>query len=428
MLSFCCCLIVMKKNLSFSHFELQVLMTGLFTVLVPLDHILMLTVRNNGIFESLNYEDGGLRISYNILRVVLAFYLFLIGLILGKLCSKKKLRLRGEIFNLIRLRKKIDLIPIWVFIILLSTYLFYYISNDLIYLFSNIELSSGSTKQIRLSISETGSLSYKLFAFSANVFFALNILLLMSQRSPLRWVAFVMIFALSIYRGDRGDIVLALISLCVFQNYDRPNLFKLGLWITVLVVFFTSFKPIYNFVFEQITGASTAPLSSYNFGFYFSRIETLSAFEISNYVLSKYDQAYQLGQSYWSAPLTFIPRFIADFSDLRISRVYKETIAPGQDGYFGFSPIAEAYINFGWFGILIVGFIFSFTYCTLVFKKFSIANLLSFFFIFRFFRSDFASSFKMNYLVYGFAMILSYFIVRFICVIFNGRRKKQHFE
>ena len=56
---------IKKKYLVFTHFEFQILMTGLFMVLVPLDHILMLKIRTNDVFNSLNYEDGGLETSYD---------------------------------------------------------------------------------------------------------------------------------------------------------------------------------------------------------------------------------------------------------------------------------------------------------------------------------------------------------------------------
>ena len=414
-----------KKYLVFTHFEFQVLMTGLFMVLVPLDHILMLKIRNNGIFNSLNFEDGGLEVSYDILRVILAFYLFFLGLLIGKSISRRRFKIKYKIVNLSRLQKHIESVPIWPFVILLTAYLVYYIGKDISFLFNNLELSGGSTKQIRLAISETGSIQYKLLAFSANIFFAFNVLLLLSRRITLRLFAFVMIFVLSVYRGDRGDIVLALIVLCVFHRFARPSLIKTTFLVSGLMLFFTSFKPMYNYFFENITGVADAALSSYNFGFYFSRIETLSAFEISNYVLTKYDQAYQFGQSYFFAPLTFIPRFIADFSDLRISRMYKEIIAPGQEGYFGFSPIAEAYVNFGWLGILFIGIIFSFIYSVLELHRLSLVNVLSFFFIFRFFRSDFASSFKMNYFVYGTAMVVSCIILLLFIKLFTVFRQKS---
>lgn len=427
MIVVCSYLYIAKKYLVFSPFEFQVLMTGLFMLLVPLDHILLLEIRVNDVFNSFNYEDGGIETTYDILRVILAFYAFFLGLVIGKIIPKKRLNIRLKIINLSRLQKEIDSVPIWLFVIFLAAYLAYYISKDITFLSNNLGMSSGSVKQIRLAISETGSVQYKLFGFSANIFFAFNLLLLLSKRFTLRCIAFFMILVIAVYRGDRGDIVLALVALCVYHRFPRPSLLKTIFSVFGLIGFFVFFKPTYNYFFERIIGTSDAPSSSYNFEFYFSRIETLSAFEITNYVLTTYDQAYLLGKSYFVAPLTFIPRFIADFSDLRISRIYKEILAPDQEGYFGFSAIAEAFVNFGWVGIVFVGIIFSFIFSILKLERLSIFNLLSFFFIFRFFRSDFASSFKMNYLVYGTAMAVSCVLLYIIILLLSVVRRNSRY-
>ncbi len=416
------------RYLQYSYLEFAIVIGCVFGLLVPLDHILGLPIRVNTIFTNLNHEAGGDEISYEILGVIVAYQVFLLSMLVGGLStSATRISFPRKIIKFSSVDALTENVRIPVLLILIGLYLSVYVFYDIGYASENLQLS-GSLKQIRLQIAETGSLSYKLLGISSNIFFAFCVLLISAKRKSIRLIAFLAIVMISIYRGDRSDILLALIALAVFHQFRRPRTLSLVLIVAVMASFFWLFKPVYNSVFDHFTSDKQVVLSERVKDFSFSRIESLSAFEITHYVL--YDSSYPviLGKSYAMLPQVLVPRFIYDGSDLRIGRQFRDRIAPEQRGYFGFSPLAEAYLNFGMMGFVLVGLVFGVVIGGIRFPQRSVLSLLVFYFIFRFFRLDFVSAFKMNLFIYGISFFVAWIIIININLILatfrSGSRRK----
>lgn len=110
--------------------------------------------------------------------------------------------------------------------------------------------------------------------------------------------------------------------------------------------------------------------------------------------LVPYTRDFDLGLSYLYAPLTFFPNFFWDVHP-SMNHTYSQwlvwTVDPRvaeRGGGYGFSAIAEAYANFGWFAPLVMGLVavFLVVICTKSLKDSAriafVASFLAFFFIY----------------------------------------------
>lgn len=167
---------------------------------------------------------------------------------------------------------------------------------------------------------------------------------------------FISFFAL--FSGARSTLLFPFINSIIFYLIARKNKLK------IKNVFFLGFVFLFLVFFldrlrMKDTTNSLSVLYSILYGNSFSDLRDFA------WILAYWDENILLGKSYLSAFISFVPRSISDFRSAYAFGVYTDLMIgfdpllhPGlRPGRFG-----EVYLNFGVYGIIILGFIGGYIY------------------------------------------------------------------
>lgn len=415
-----------RKYFDFSAFELFIFFFTLYLVLIPLDHLFGFHIREHESFLSLNYDKYNSDASIRIIQVIVLYYIFFISVLFGYL----KLKFNRDVY---RFRKPLDVnysrlyIPSVKFLLIFNTsVLTFYIYKDIEVISQNMYLAS-SLKQVRAQVGINQDAMYRAFSFISNLFVSFNTLvMIVAKNRKITKVSLLSIVIMALYMGDRSTLFIAFF-IALLVHKPKINLTKTSLIVSMVLVTFIYFKPVFNFVVADLTQETHATffesLNQIDSGF--SRIEGLSPFEVIQTV-SDGDFEYRYGETYLLTPLMkALPSFIYKSKAESLAVEFKKQYAPNSDGFFGFSPIAEALINFGILGLLISGILFG-SYLYFLGKiRHGIFYYVNVMIIIRFLRVDFASLFKRYFVVELTAMLISILLLGSIFFIITLLSKKN---
>jgi len=422
-------LFVRKKYFSFSIFEIFIIFFTIYFVLVPVDHLLGLSIREHASFLSLNADEYRNDSTLRLLEAILLYFYFFVFICIGYSLLKlkfaganKRSNSQSEIAY-----KRLYVPSPKVLLFLNVAVLYYYISTDLAVIAQNIELVS-SLKQVRTQVGLNVDSSYRLFSYVSNLFVTFNtVVIIIGKEKRLTTIALISISMMALYMGDRSTIFIAFfVALLV----HKPKLHhaKAVLGILMCMVVFIYFKPTYNFVIAEVAGKDhlRLPESFAQIDFSFSRIEGLSPYEVLITVMNDEYIVHRYGESYLQTTVkTILPGSIYKSNEETLAVEYKKKYAPMSMGYFGFSPIAESIVNFGIFGPLLIGLLFGMYLFGISSLKIGLLYYLNIMFIIRFFRTDFASLVKRYYMVELSAIVISLIVLSLVFILIQLLKTKR---
>lgn len=192
---------------------------------------------------------------------------------------------------------------------------------------------------------------------------------LSTNRSQIfKYIGFIMLFSfiiLNVLVGDRRIMVGLLIGvafLFLIKNKTRISVKSLIIPL-IIAVFFTHFiSKVRHLTFDPVTMFTSIFTTFETSWLDISEGEVGAVFYVFNELLEDPNGInYLYGESYIKMPLILIPNFIVGkrtyngLGDWFANKYHYDVWLTG--GAFGFPFIAEAYINFWFFGTIIIGFI-----------------------------------------------------------------------
>ena len=416
-----------NTRLNFNAYEIFIFFTTIYAVLVPLDHLLGLRIREHESFPSLNYDPANPDITYDIIFVVILYYFFFVSVSAAyfvlRFVKQHYFRdvLKPHEKSVVYSRQ---FIPSSRSLVLLNVGLLaLYIYFDIEMLSGHLDLAS-SLKQVRTQLGLHHEPIYRLFSFSSNIFVTFNTLIIIlgkEKRSSL--VSLSAVILMSLYTGDRSTLLIVIIIAVLVHKPVVRRVHSL-IFMVMAVLFFVYFKPTYNFVVSSLADKEPVSiLESYSqIDAGFSRIEALSPFEVIRAVVDDIRMEKQYGATYLITTIkTAIPSMFYESDVPTLAVQFKEVYAPSSKGYFGFSPIAEAVINFGYIGIFVVGLLLGIYLFMINSIRIGVFYYLNIMIIIRFFRTDFASLVKRYYVVESTAIILVMISLTLIYYLYKNR-------
>lgn len=162
-----------------------------------------------------------------------------------------------------------------------------------------------------------------------------------------------------------------------------------------------------------------------------SRIEGGLAYGIFAFELASGESPLLLGKTY--IEITFqdvVSRYLGGERPERLTTQLMRNYFPdvqARGNNFSYPALSEAWLNFGSFGPLLIGILLGLLCRYFDSRPRGIIFITLFYFIMRFFRSDFASVFKLNIVIMGGLMLLMYLILSFAYYLLkspvNAQRK-----
>ncbi len=417
-----------KKSFNFNAYEIFVFFISIYTVFVPIDHLLGFQIREHETFLSLNYDRADQTITYDIIFIVLLYYCFFISASIAYFSLqfiKTHFTGNGRKQESLDAIYSTQYIPSVSSLIIVNSVLFAsYVYIDINMLSGYLDLAS-SLKQVRAQVGLHHEPIYRNFSFISNVYVTFNILvIILSKEKKLTLVAVVAAIFMALYTGNRSTLLIVVVIALLVHKPLIKRAHSL-LFICSAMLVFVYFKPTYNYVVGTISDKDMVGIyQSYSqIDASLSRIEALSPFEVIRVIINDKFIEHQYGSTYFITTIkTAIPKIFYKSDTQTLAVQFKEIYAPSSKGYFGFSPIAEAIINFGYIGVPMVGLLFGvylFTMCSIKIGIFYYLNIMV---IIRFFRTDFAGLFKRFFIVESFAIILVMISLTVIFYLFKKRR------
>ncbi len=246
---------------------------------------------------------------------------------------------------------------------------------------------------------------------------ALDVLYIILSPSRITTAAVALIAStLGILSGDRSDFVVVVICLLLKYRFACSRRLFVCLAILAIVVFGT-WKAVYTYTIETVLYGEP------DWKFVKSSSSCLSGIESygSHVVLTTYlqeDCPYWLGSSYITQPfLMSLPRSLRGDSEVTLSQSFTSEYHPEvakRGGSFAFSALAESWLNFGYYGPLLLGAFWGITAKRFDTGRRGIAFFVFAFITFRLFRSDVASLWKSWVIIFGGSMMLTYLLMRLV--------------
>jgi len=404
-----------RKYFEFNAFEVFVIFFTIYFALVPMDHLLGLSVREHSSFLSLNFDQYHNDSSVRLIKAILMYLYFFIFVLFGYLFLKVTLgEKRSPTVTNDEVVYERFFIPSPRLLLLINIgVLYYYVSTDLEAIANNLELAS-SLKQVRTQVGLNVDSSYRVFSFISNLFITFNtVIIIVARNKKLTTIALTSIIIMALYMGDRSTIFIAFF-IALLVHKPKIHLFKSMTAIFATMLLFIFFKPTYNFVVADLAGKDHLSLSESfaQIDFSLSRIEGLSPYEVIITVMDDDSKKLRYGESYLvTMPKTVLPGSIYQSDEETLAVEFKKVYAQSSMGYFGFSPIAEALLNFGLIGQLIIGTLFGMYLFFVASMRVGLFYYLNIMFIIRFLRTDFASLVKRYFMVESTALIISVVIL-----------------
>ncbi|WP_189000460.1 O-antigen polymerase [Deinococcus roseus] len=292
-----------------------------------------------------------------------------------------------------------------------------------VYGFNSFVFTSRSQRNLNLNSGDILALPFNNM-ISVSVVILLYLYFMRNMKKSGRASIILLVFgiAYSLMIVDRSSLMLYLMPTIVLLN--KRNILKLQHIILIglgLLVFFTGFKAIMNIIILNANAAVSLGLLDDEFEVWHMIMGDLYR------DLSGGGIVYQFGKSYLATLMNLVVPF-TDYTPL--SQWYVQTYhydVQMRGGGFGFSSIAEAFLNFGFAGIL---FYFGFLGIVLgiIERKarsntvYAIVGLALLPLIYKFFRSESYSLIK----VFWWSEVLPIFIFILISrFIFNRQSRKQ---
>lgn len=255
-------------------------------------------------------------------------------------------------------------------------------------------------------------------------------------RSPFFWFLFLFTVLLGFFvSGSRGGFLIILfLFFMVYYIHERTvpvtKLIILSLVAIILIGYMSSNRSTkledhQNYTFTDyihisIEGVSHTFLEASRRG-----SESSGAIGLFANVPDRLD--YQYGKTYLSVPFVFIPSAILPFEKPSAAGYhYVNQLTGRTDTAWPIGPLAEAYWNFSYLGVLVlaivVGFFYKLAYNTMIYNNFSPVSIVIFLaIVFRFsFGSDELYSF-FHFIVFSLLVYFSYIFINKFKINFSTR-------
>jgi hypothetical protein len=351
---------------------------------VPID--ILIQGRTSTVWFEIDYwSQAG---TYGVILCSIAFYLFAIGAALGSKLPLKKIRI--SIF-------KISPPPFWLVIVCLCAV--FAVSYEEVVSLTRMERSKAG-----------GSVSSKLINFLE--FFVLAVsciyILVAPHTGKVKTVLLLMV-SLAIFSGDRSSAMLPVFAALIrFRpKVSRKQIIIIGFaFITLLFLW----KPTYTCIRLSLAG-ETIELAKVFKDYGLSMIESSASYNMLVWSLTEdLSMDWPSGYSLLILPVLIgMPRFLLDVGQKTLGEAFLQQYRPElleRGGGAGFGGLPEFYLNFGWFGPLLLGFMVGICLRYAKTMHHGLVYFVLFLCLFRLFRSDVASIFKSYVVMFGGSMLL----------------------
>ncbi len=384
----------------------------LFASFVPIDVIMGNRIRPSDVFIDFHSPWNTQIISYTFF----AFFAFISAFSIAFYTTRLSVGRRQYSFMFLgEINPYIYALIVFVILVMAIGTDYYFIDGQKIGGFVN------SIKQARNEIGSSNSI-YNATRYLSNLSTStIYISLFASNRKKLVLIAFILLIVNSVYYSDRSNLLIYVALYFLTANFKLISIKSIT--ILILVIFAGLFlKPFANYANETLLEGRNESLWSYfqRSSISLSRFEGLSAFEITSHVLTTEPPGQLQGKTYLADTLyNAVPALDppAGYEPLNVE--YSRSLNRGSVGRFGFSPIAEAYLNFGLPGIPAVGLILGFLIALINRYGHPLIYVMTLELAFRFYRTDFASLFKRYFVVE-----LAFTIVAIIIVSALAKRRR----
>ncbi len=159
----------------------------------------------------------------------------------------------------------------------------------------------------------------------------------------------------------------------------------------------------------------------------FSRLEGAGAFGVVAFVISSGESPLYFGETY--IVTTFedvVSRYFTGEAPERLAEKFMKDYLPeirARGNNYSYPAMAEAWLNFGMLGPILIGLVLGALCKWVDDRPRGILFITLFFFIMRFFRSDFTSAFKLLIVFYGGSLAFLYFASLILQFLFQSKNK-----
>jgi hypothetical protein len=377
-----------------------------YTFSLPIDLILGFTIKNNSLYPNFNNFENDIII----LEMIIHHLFVALGFYIGYKIN----------FNSNSNYKRNDAMKFdsygWILIVGL---------NFLI-LFQYLDATFSLSKADKYLIAKTDSNMFTITLLPTIAQSLSIIYILKNDRRRINNLIFVSLFLLSIFTGDRSNVViLGLIYFSIFNVKFSISKIILALPFVFFYLFF--WKAIYHEIIQYLYFNKPIDLFAYTPDGGISSVEFISATNILGYTIVNQPENLLFGLSYFVTPLLLsIPRILFETGVLTLAEKFVIDFLPdlaARGNAVGFSMIAESLLNFGRFGPIMLGVFWGVVGSFLDNRNKDIFFIIGLFAFMKLFRADFATLVKSYIIVFGSISLVCSIFLYFSKMLINDFKK-----
>lgn len=294
-------------------------------------------------------------------------------------------------------------------------------------LYIYVEVLFGLDRMERIAMSQLFA-SYKFATLVVPLMLALDILVVLTERGRKAVVAIGLALLLAFVTGNRNYILFVFL---VAAFHWRPALrgWKLVGMVSTCAFLVITFKTLYAVAHDWAMGGRVDAKMFYdNLQMTLSGLDAYASYVIAAFYTDQPSPLW-LGKSYFQTPILLAwPRFLGGINVSTLAEDYVwryHTAMAARGGAMAFSAIAEAWLNFGYFGSALLGVFWGAIANFFDRRPRGVMYCIVLLMIARLFRSDAASLFKNWVLVWGAMFVVALTVLTIYTVIVEPKLSRS---